>query len=369
VNLVDIVRRRDRALTAVSPGVEPGVRVCAGQKMQTVEVPAGCSLRLSRILEFRGLQSFPSDLDWKWTALGKRSQLEIALAQEESGLRHVLFAEERSHDDVWHDVQLRWPPAAGTLPSVDMIISCSTGGEKGGKGGAAALGISPAFNARSLVPTLLKGVGAEVGPGLNPHIRPQADVDVTYVEVASADDWVTLYRKRDKPPPELAADLWQRYVVSRAETLEAIADETLDFVFSNHVFEHLMNPLGVLENWSRKLKATGIVYNVMPDAGCCFDLRQPLSEPSEWLVEYECGQWQPPLGKYERWCRYTAPYNTPDDLISRRYSIHMHYYAPATAARLAALAIDRGWFDGHFIAGARNHKDFALVLFKGSRSK
>ncbi|PYQ17805.1 MAG: hypothetical protein DMF81_26820, partial [Acidobacteria bacterium] len=148
-------------------------------------------------------------------------------------------------------------------------------------GRAAALGISPAFDARSLVSELLKGAGAEVGPGLNPHVHPGPDVDVTYVEVATADDWVTLYRKRDKPPPELTGNLWKRYLVSRAETLEAIADGTLDFVFSNHVFEHLMNPLGVLENWSRKLKSRGIVYNVVPDAGCCFDLRQPLSEPSE----------------------------------------------------------------------------------------
>ena len=66
MNLVDIVRRKDRALTAVSPGVAPGVRVCAGRKMQTIELPAGGSLRLSRILDFRGLQSFPTDLDWKW---------------------------------------------------------------------------------------------------------------------------------------------------------------------------------------------------------------------------------------------------------------------------------------------------------------
>jgi len=370
VNLVDIVRRKDRALTAVSPGVAAGVRVCAGRKMQTIELPAGGSLRLSRILDFRGLQSFPTDLDWKWTALGSPSRLEIALAQEDGGFRHALFAQERRRDDVWHEVQLGWPPAAGALSGLDMVISCSTVGEKHEvKGGAAALGISPAFDARSLVSELLKGAGAEVGPGLNPHVHPGPDVDVTYVEVATADDWVTLYRKRDKPPPELTGNLWKRYLVSRAETLEAIADGTLDFVFSNHVFEHLMNPLGVLENWSRKLKSRGIVYNVVPDAGCCFDLRQPLSEPSEWLAEYECGQWQPHLGKYERWCRYTAPYNTPADLIARRYSIHMHYYAPESAARLAALTINRGWFDGHFIAAARNHKDFALVLFKGSRPR
>ena len=130
MNLVDIVRRKDRALTAVSPGVAAGVRVCAGRKMQTIELPAGGSLRLSRILDFRGLQSFPTDLDWKWTALGSPSRLEIALAQEDGGFRHALFAQERRRDDVWHEVQLGWPPAAGALSGLDMVISCSTVGEK-----------------------------------------------------------------------------------------------------------------------------------------------------------------------------------------------------------------------------------------------
>lgn len=43
----------------------------------------------------------------------------------------------------------------------------------------------------------------------------------------------------------------------------------------------------------------------------------------------------------------------------------MHYYSPDTAARLAGLAIDRGWYAGHYVASARNHKDFAFLLFKG----
>lgn len=98
MNLVDIVRRKDCALTAGSPGVEPGVRVCAGQKMQTVELPAGCSLRLSRILEFRGLQSFPSDLDcddvWHEVGLIDRGWFDghfIAGARNHKDFALVLF--------------------------------------------------------------------------------------------------------------------------------------------------------------------------------------------------------------------------------------------------------------------------------------
>jgi len=125
-----------------------------------------------------------------------------------------------------------------------------------------------------------------------------------------------------------------------------------------------MNPLGVLRNWSRKLKDDGAVLAVIPDLRYCFDLRQPPSTPAEWIAEHETDAWQITATKYERWCSHTAPYNTPDDLIRRKYSIHVHYYTPETFRELAEMGIKRGFFSALHLNTSPNSRDFGLVLWR-----
>lgn len=158
--------------------------------------------------------------------------------------------------------------------------------------------------------------------------------------------------------------MWQRYVIGDAQQLDCCEDASLDFVFSNHVFEHLMNPLGVLENWSRKLRPKGVLVSVVPDLRYCFDLRQTPSTPDDWLEEYTGKTWSLTRAKYEKWCRYTAPSSSPDDLIRRKYSIHAHYYTPTTWRGLAEIAIQRGLFRRLFLNTSPNNKDFGFVLWK-----
>jgi len=155
-----------------------------------------------------------------------------------------------------------------------------------------------------------------------------------------------------------------QYIIGDAHHIAACADSSLDFIFSSHVFEHLMNPLGVLENWSRKLSTTGVVIGVVPDLRYCFDLRQPASTPNDWQDEYAAREWTLSRAKFEKWCRYTAPNATPDSLIERKYSIHAHYYTPTTMRTLLDMAIERGMFRKLFINTCPNNKDFAFVVWK-----
>jgi hypothetical protein len=125
-----------------------------------------------------------------------------------------------------------------------------------------------------------------------------------------------------------------------------------------------MNPLGVLENWSRKLRPGGRAVGVVPDQRYCFDLRQPPSRARDWLQEYDRKIWSLTQEKYEKWCKFTAPYNTPESLSARKYSIHAHYYTPATFRELADVAISRGTFSNVFINTSPNNKDFGWVLWR-----
>jgi SAM-dependent methyltransferase len=50
---------------------------------------------------------------------------------------------------------------------------------------------------------------------------------------------------------------------SRADDLK-IEDESLDYVFSSHLLEHLENPVKAIEHWRSKLKAGGVLFLYLP---------------------------------------------------------------------------------------------------------
>lgn len=230
---------------------------------------------------------------------------------------------------------------------------------------AVAVDTGLSFNSRARFLPLLKGKGVEIGPGLNPHILPSDEVDVSYVESASAEEWVRNYKKTDKPSIAEQNNLWSKYIVADAQMLSSLPDASLDFIYSNHVFEHLMNPVGVLENWRRKLKPSGVVAGVVPDCRYTFDLRQTPSTVDAWVRQRSSGMWGVGQEQYERWCRYTAPYNTPENLIQRKYSIHVHFYTPDTFASLTQLVVNEGLFERALFESSPNHKDFGFLLIAG----
>lgn len=375
MNLIDLINRKDRAVTEISPNIGISSQVRENLKMRTVELSPGSRLTIANAHEFDVLKCYPPTIGWKWSGNRKLSSmrryfhrassaclLEILLVNEQANVRECLFSKLIDDDQYWHDIVFKWPARVTALTHFSLVLICQP--PKGSKlsSGTVSLGIAPAFDSRAFIPKLIRGVGVEVGPGLNPQIRPSENIQVRYIEAAKGEDWVRLYKKSENPNVQETESLWDRYIVSNASFLDEVGDNSLDFIFSNHVFEHLMNPIAVLENWSRKLCSSGLIYNVVPDANSCFDLRQPLSHAGDWREEYEHKSWQPGLSKYDKWCKYTAPYNTPEDLISRRYSIHVHYYTPKTAAQLADIVVGKGVVSSYFIRGAWNHKDFAMIF-------
>ena len=50
-----------------------------------------------------------------------------------------------------------------------------------------------------------------------------------------------------------------------AQTLEGVADESLDFVHSSHCLEHMVDPRIALDHWIRVLKPGGHLVMIVPD--------------------------------------------------------------------------------------------------------
>ena len=372
MNLIDLITRQDRSLNSMLVNIKSTTAVRNGLKMNAVLLPAGSKIRIGRANEFECLNDFPVSIGWKCSLhkKGNTCSLKIVAVNDEEHFVSTLFDSTVADIGRWSEVLLDWPPLIGRLKEYSLIIECCRSQNSRWRKyifdeGTAVIGVSTVFSSRKFVPQLIRGFGVEVGPGARPHIHPSNEVDVRYVESRTAQEWVKLYRKADINELSPESLPWERYIVSDAAVLQGFDNGTLDFIFSNHVFEHLMNPLGVLENWSKKLKPCGLVYAVIPNARSCFDLRQPLSTESEWLEENQNARWSPQRKQYEKWCAFTAPYNTPEDLIERAYSIHVHYYSPYSASQLAALAVREGLYNGYYIAQTANHKDFALILYKG----
>lgn len=232
------------------------------------------------------------------------------------------------------------------------------------EGAYCVLGVSEAVDLRAPIREFARGSGIEIGPGHQPQIQNGKGVDVRYIEQATYEEWVEKYRvisRSHKTRAELDT-LWRRYIIADAQRLEPIPDGTLDFIFSSHVFEHFVNPIKTFENWRRKLRAGGYVIGIVPDAHNCFDLRQPLSNESDWRLEYEEDSWGYKQRHYEKWCRYTAPWTTAESVQARNYSIHAHFYTPETFTRLLEIAISEFGFTAHHIQAVRNNKDFGWLL-------
>jgi SAM-dependent methyltransferase len=59
-------------------------------------------------------------------------------------------------------------------------------------------------------------------------------------------------------------------------------DESLDYVFSSHLLEHLDKPQVAIEEWSKKLKSGGILFMYLPHPACHMWKKENLSEHHLW---------------------------------------------------------------------------------------
>ena len=363
MNLPDLIKRTDRAVQLAAGTAVQGARKWENALRRVVILAPASQLNLLRADEFECLRTFPKDISWRvWGSDESARQSNgggatfAVEATNPNDPEHtsVLFHTELSSRDAT-TVLLSWPSWVTDGANFHLRLTS-------GVSSSVVVDAGARYESRSKILHLIKGNGVEIGPGLNPHVLPSPNVSVRYVESASAEEWIRNYKKTDIPSIAEQRNLWSQYIVGDAQMLSTIPDCSLDFIYSSHVFEHLMNPLGVLENWHRKLTPSGMILGVVPDCRYIFDLRQPPSTEQDWLKQRASSTWKVGRQQYERWCRFTAPYHTPEDLIARNYSIHVHFYTPESFAKLCRLVALQGLFKAVHLETAPNHRDFGFVL-------
>ena len=356
MDLYDRISRNARLVEVVGEVKVATPRTLSG-RVRAVHLATGAHIRIRAAQQLTALAGFPSDL--RWRVLGRWPAGGVRLSADSGGDRVCLG---QASADLFGctpaELTVDWPVRVASS-AFDLII------EQMGAG-AVSLEIGPLFDPRQKLLPLIKGKGVEVGPGLNPQVLPGPDIDVEYVEEKSPDEWRKTY-DAGRLKKELPEAVLKRTRQGNAVSLDYWREASLDFIFSNHVFEHLMNPLQVLRNWLSRLKPGGLVVGVTPDARYSFDCRQPISTLSEIRSEFRSGGFSPSERKYQRWVRYTQPKHDIATLKKRRYSIHMHYYTPELVHLMAAQLRATGEIDSLFLNTARNSRDFGFVLRKAAR--
>jgi len=359
MNLFDLVNRPDRAIDIAAGEVVAKQGNVAGASRRFVQFAPGGILRIRNAHELTACKLLSSDFGWSALAATKEpAKLRIVLeAIQGQPVREIVAELVDLKSDAPRRIEFCWPYSVASLAAYDIVMEAS--------GSAPTLVlVGPAIDMRTYILPYAIGTGVEVGPGLRPHVLPSDLTDVSYIEQQNPRDWLVMYNHQDKKPEMPPEHILARYRVGSATELEMFAPGSLDFIFSNHVFEHLANPVQVISNWLSRLRPGGTVLAVVPDPRYTFDCRQSPTTMSEALAEEQAGGHQISRSKYERWCRLTEPRHTPDGLFKRGYSIHVNYFTPEGFQALADLLKDRGLISRFFLTSAPNNKDFAFVLWK-----
>ncbi|MDX1949957.1 MAG: methyltransferase domain-containing protein [Rickettsiales bacterium] len=128
----------------------------------------------------------------------------------------------------------------------------------------------------------IKGEGIEIG-ALHTSMPISKNAKTKFVDRLSYEDYLKQY-------PELKGKkLIKPDIVSNAETLEKVRNESQDYIIACHVLEHFENPILAINNFYRVLKNGGIAYIIVPDKNFCFDKNRELTKFEDIVSDYQNG--------------------------------------------------------------------------------
>lgn len=344
-----MLSRRDPNLKVVG-AVIGAKHVRREQMWRGLDMGPGAAFTIPDARRFVNLRTFPAECGWMVETSG---DLEVKIAFCDSATGAELGA--RRYSGEFQPMLLPWPHAvAGPL---DLTVSVS-GSVSGSAGGSVFVANHRALSRQWLYDAAV-GTGVEIGPGPNPQIRPRDGVAVSYLEQMPPEEWNRLYNRSGKFP--VRPELWANYIIGEASDLP-VADGSLDFIFTSHVFEHLANPIGHLRRWKRKLAPGGKVISIIPDLAATSDAQRQRSTIDEICEEEAADIWLPQAKHYAR--HFGRPLDDAKvrAAVEAQPSIHAHFYDNINCQMLLDLAVRHLGYDDYVIEHTPNHKDFHFIL-------
>ncbi len=211
----------------------------------------------------------------------------------------------------------------------------------------------------------IRGAGIEVGAGARPFPIPQA-ARCFYGDLRSIDD-LKCYFKTDAVVGEGTID---------AQSFAGINNDSLDFVISAHVIEHLEDPIGSIRNAIRVLKPSGVHLLAVPDLRYTFDRHRKPTALEHLLVDAKDGGASTRMEAYIEFIRDVArpewDNQTPDDqlesaareMAERGDDIHFHAWTGETFTEMLRHIAESG--DIHIVGSTFSVNENIFVLEKMS---
>jgi SAM-dependent methyltransferase len=224
--------------------------------------------------------------------------------------------------------------------------------------------VAPEQDLRSQIATrYLFGSGIEVGALHQPQWVP-ANVQVRYV------DRMTVAELREQYPELANCNLVNVDIIDDGETLQSIADASIDFVIANHMIEHCQNPIGTIKQHLRVLKPGGILYMAVPDKRYTFDKQRPVTSLEHLIRDYTEGHDYSKLSHFEEWVRLAE--NIPEHQVTARvqqlleidYSIHFHVWTQVEFLELLLYCRQKLSFNFDIELMQTNGIEFIVIMKK-----
>ncbi len=353
MNLFYAVQNKHRCLT-IGPGLEPVSGQIDGQKWRGLAIEPGARPQL-RVVDAADIFPFrdrPESVGWKARASGETAKLRVGLANGDD----IAWGPTLGLRNGGADVLIPWAEALRDgKRRRDLVVFVPPS-----SAGAVFLGAHKLLSREALIAQCV-GEGVELGPGPKPQVLPSDTVSVRYVEQLPPDQWETMYGAHYKSVfnPALAP----HYIVGEAHDIP-VADESLDFIFLSHVFEHLANPLRHLELWANKLKPGGRAVAVVPDLAGSKDYFSEPSSLADLVAEYDAASMRATPAQFEHYAKIRGNPGGGPALQARGFSVHVHFYSNANTAALLREAQRRFGYRDFTIVHTPNHKDFYFTLVK-----
>jgi len=179
---------------------------------------------------------------------------------------------------------------------------------------------------RQLVGCLF-GSGIELGPGHNPFPVDIPGITVRYVDRWEPEDNTRLFPELGEgtvfPQPDIIANL-------DSDRLQALDNDSEDFVIASHVLEHLANPIAMIAEVYRVLRPGGVLLILLPDRHVTFDRFREPTALDHLIAEFEDDVREVDDSHIVEFIRATAPRDAPlseflsDDPEERRRQIRVH---------------------------------------------
>lgn len=306
---------------------------------------------IENVFSHRPLRCTPPDCGWILYTEESSSTLHIVL--RERATRYVINEITLNVTTTPTLLPLPWPAlSAHAMPDADIEIHVPFGTAP------VFLRVSYALDRKNVV-SLCHGKGVEIGPGIGPQVLPAADVDVLYAEEKGREDWLKTYAyKMDKYDVDVNALPWERYHTRPALDIPA-DDNSLDFIFSSHVFEHVVNPIGHLQHWLSKLKSGGIIAGIMPHADYSVDYQMNPSHLHMMALEYQRKETTPNINHYRAQFGDMA-----EQHMAEGRTLHVHFYNERNLQDLFSVLATQFPIAHTRILWERNYKEFFFVMGK-----